>query len=378
MEKSKKIFATILTALFLCWISLNLLNKPFRFYKAQKISKSENRNLVEKPVFNPGLLDPYPKAYEAYFNDHFLFRPQLLRFNTLFNYFLFHKSPSPEDVAIGSDGWFFFAQKEKKVFTGKYTLTNKQILDIAKELKQRADLLDQMGTKFYVVFAPMKSDIYPEFLPPDYVHCPTGNVTEKIIAAIKKSGGINLIDIEQPLQEAKKYGRLFNKKDNHWNRFGAFYAYKAIAKRIQTDFPAVKILDNSDIHFRDTLTMSGNLAIMIDLADYMKEVDIVPDFLHSRAKTGQESGYKPDNNVADDGFEIVKETNDPALPKALVIRDSFTNAMMPFFDETFRKTVYIFDSWQYDYHKMIVENEKPDLVLLIIYEPHISHLIHAQ
>jgi hypothetical protein len=299
----------------------------------------------------------------------------MLRFNTLFDFFLFHKSPSPEDIAIGSHGWFYLAQKDKKVFNGKYTLENQQILDIAKELKKRTNDLEKIGTKFYVVFAPIKPDIYPEFLPPDYFRCPTGNVTEKIVATIRKYGGINLIDIEKPLREARKYGQLYFKTDNHWNRLGAYFAYREITRRIQEDFPAVKMIEKSDIQFRDTVIGPGNLASMIDLADYMKDSDKVPYLLHARAKPGQTTGYKPPFSEMPDNFEIVRETNDPMLPKVLVIRDSFTNALMPFLDETFRKTVYIFDAWLYDYNKVIVENERPDIVLLIIYEPHIGHVV---
>jgi alginate O-acetyltransferase complex protein AlgJ len=377
MGRTRKIFAILVTAYFLFWISLFILNEPVQFYKETKISKSENRNLTKKPFFDILQIDPYPKAYEAFFNDHFIFRPQLLRFNTLFNFFLFHKSPSPKDVAVGKDGWFFLSQKEKQVFTGKYTLSNNQILDIAEDLKQRAYILDEAGIKFYVAFAPMKQNIYPEFLPSDYVHCSTGTVTEKISVTIRKMKGVTLIDLEKPLLAAKKYGRIYNKTDNHWNRFGAYFAYKEIAGRIKEDFPGLKIVQKSEISFRDTVMPSGNLATMMDLADYFREIDPVPYLKHSRVNIGKKVGYKPPNSGLGDSFEIVRETNDPSLPKVLVIRDSFTNALMPFLDETFRKTVYIFDGWQYDDNKVIVDNEKPDIVLLIIFEPHISHLIHV-
>jgi alginate O-acetyltransferase complex protein AlgJ len=376
MEKARKIYAVILTVLFALWISLVFLDDPFQFYKEPKISKSENRNLARKPFFNPGLLDPYPKAYEAYYNDHFPFRPELIHMNTVANFFLFHKSPSPEDVALGTNGWFYLAQKEKLVFNGKFTLNTKQLIDLANELKRRAVLLNEMGTRFYVVFAPMKQEIYPEFLPPDYTRCPDGTVTDKIILMIQKCKGVNLIDLRKPLLEAKQFGRLYNKTDNHWNKLGSYYAYRAIIDVVRKDFPAIKPIELSDIRFKDTLIASGNLAIMTDLSDYLKEVDIKPYLSHPVAKPGLMAGYKPLNYWENpDDFEIVRETGDSSLPKALVIRDSFTNALMPYLNESFRKTVYIFDAWRYDYNETIVEHEKPDLVFLIIYEPHISHLI---
>jgi alginate O-acetyltransferase complex protein AlgJ len=376
MERPGKIFAIILTVLFVCWISLLFLNEPLRFYKEQNISRSENRALARKPFVNLSLLDPYPKAYETYFNDHFLFRPQLVRFNTLTNYFLFDKSPSSEDVTIGKDGWLYLGQKGKKVFTGKFMLSKEQIQGIAEELKNRTLLLEQMGIKFYVVFAPLKEDIYPEFLPASHAHCPTGTVTEKTIEVIRKTVGINFIELEKPLLEARKYGRLYNKTDNHWNRLGAYYAYREIAKRVRKDFPLVRMVENSALSFHEKIIPSGNLAIMADLSDYMKEVDIVPYMNNPRAKPGKKGGIKPPPGVPDGHFEMVRETGDATLPKALLIRDSFTDALMPFLDETFQRTVYIFDDWHYDFNRVVVENEKPDLVILVMYEPNISVLIH--
>jgi hypothetical protein len=174
--------------------------------------------------------------------------------------------------------------------------------------------------------------------------------------------------------EARKYGRLYYKADHHWNKLGAYFAYREIAKRIREDFPAVKMIESSDVSFRDTLTRSGNLAIMTDLSDYIKEVDILPTLKHQRARTGRNAGYKPPQNDLGDDYELVRETGDVTLPRAVVIRDSFTNALKPYLDETFQKTVYIFDGWNYYENTEIIDHEKPDLVLLIVYEPHIHNV----
>jgi alginate O-acetyltransferase complex protein AlgJ len=375
MHKGNRIYSALLSLFFVCWIFFPVLNGWFRFFDEPVISKSENRTLAKRPVFDVAFLDPYPKKYEFFYNDHFIFRQHLLHFNALIKYFLFRKSPSPEDVAVGKEGWFYLAQKDKSVFTGTYFLSNDQVLEIAKELSRRTILLARKGIRFYVAFAPTKPEIYPEFLPPDYRRSPTGTVTEKVTAMVGKIGGVNLIYLKTPLLEAKKYGMLFLKTDNHWNKIGSYYAYREIAERIREDYPAVKVIEKTDVRFRDTIVRPGNLAIMSGLSEYLTETEIIPTLRSSRARPGEKVGYKPPNSEIGDYFEIVRETGDTSLPGVLVIRDSFTNALAPYLDETFRKTVYIFDGWKYGLNQEIVDHEHPDIVLLIIYEPHIPHVV---
>jgi alginate O-acetyltransferase complex protein AlgJ len=376
MKRPGNIFSVVLIVFFLSWISLPLLNNALMIFQEPETSKTENRNLARKPLFNIALLDPYPKRYEKYYNDHFLLRTQLLRVNALTDYFLFRKSPAPQDVAIGKEGWMYLTQKEKEVYTGAFMLNDYQVFRLVKELRDRTIQLKQMGIRFYVAFAPTKPDIYPEYLPDDFIYCRTGTVTEKIISQIKKYRDINFIELENPLIEAKKHARLFNKTDNHWNNIGGFVAYRELAKRICRDFPTMRVLTDSDIVFHDTISKPGNLAIMTNLTDYMKEQDFIPVIRDSKSKSGKKSGYKPLHYwEPTDNLEVVSETGENTRPKALVFRDSFTNAVMPFLDESFGKTVYIFDSWRYGFNRPIVENEKPDFVLLIIFEPHVANLL---
>jgi len=59
----------------------------------------------------------------------------------------------------------------------------------------------------------------------------------------------------------------------------------------------------------------------------------------------------------------------------MVISDSFVYAIMPFFDEGFNKTIYVYDTGFYGTNENIIDDVKPDAVLMIIYEPHLVNLI---
>ncbi|MEA3504715.1 MAG: hypothetical protein U9R32_05895, partial [Bacteroidota bacterium] len=65
------LFLITLTAPFLC-----------RYNKTINSSENlENRKLAEEPELDINHLDPYPKNYENYYNDHFGLRNTYLEFN---------------------------------------------------------------------------------------------------------------------------------------------------------------------------------------------------------------------------------------------------------------------------------------------------------
>ena len=70
-----------------------------------------------------------------------------------------------------------------------------------------------------------------------------------------------------------------------------------------------------------------------------------------------------------------KNPSDSTKPKLLIISDSFGGAFYPIASEYFRETTKIFDSWQYKLNEPIVENEKPDVMILIMLESNIRNLL---
>ncbi len=377
MERGKRFYAVGISVLFLLLISFPLFNEALQFSKEKTVSKNEKRTLAKKPFFNLAKLDPYPVSYNIYYEDHFPFRSEMIQNYTYFIYKAFGKSNKPSYCVIGKQGWLYLTMNEKPVFTGKMTLKPSEIDSIVQGLEKRARWLAGKGIKFYVTFAPMKAEIYPEYLPAGYTRVKKGTITDKIIKALKDEPFVNFIELKPALLKAKKNDRLYNITDNHWNAKGAFVAYREIIERIKKDFPKTGYPTKTDVTFKDTVIQGGNLAAMLDLAEYLPETDYFPVIKNARARFGKTAGYKFPQ-LFDGYYEIVKETGDTSLPRALVIRDSFGGAIMPFLDENFSKTVYIFDAWTYGYNREIVENEKPSLVLLIIYEPHIHNLLEAR
>lgn len=370
MNRNERIYSVFITVFFILLISVAVFNKQLQFSEYRTISTFEKRKLAERPAMNLEKLDPYPPLYTEFFNDHFPFRPELIKDYTWFNYFVLDKSPKPDYVMIGKNHWLYLVPREKTLYTGYPTVSDSGIRNIGKYLDERTKWHLERGIRFYVAFAPMKPEIYPEYNPPSFLRAEK-TVTDKITGEIRKYPDIRFIELKPALLEAKKNARIYWARDNHWNSIGAFAAYREIMKSIRQDFPNARFIPEKEVSFRDTVVHYG-LTEVFNLGEELGDTIYHPTISNSHAKKIQDEVYFWD--PPEGCWKTVTETAVSDRPKALIFRDSFTNFMMPFLDESFSKTVYIFDKWNYDYHREVVENVKPDLVILLIYEPLLYNL----
>ena len=65
------------------------------------------------------------------------------------------------------------------------------------------------------------------------------------------------------------------------------------------------------------------------------------------------------------GVGLTTEIQDDRLPKACIFRDSFCTHLIPFLSEHFKTAHYV---WRYDFDKVMLEREKPDIVILEVAE----------
>jgi alginate O-acetyltransferase complex protein AlgJ len=375
MKKTIRFYQIALVILFSGVILISYLNDFFRFYKVPEISQTEKRKVAAKPVFDISKLDPYPGKYENYFNDQFPFRQDLNSLNALLTYYLFHQSSIPDQVEIGKDGWFFIQQKESQVFRGKFNLNDQQVNKVVQELHSRALFFEKKGIRFYVAIAPMKPEIYPEKLPVDFKRAPSGTLTDKVVKAINADPVIPYIDLKEPLLNAKKQNIIYYLTDTHWNPVGAFCAYTTIINRIRQDFPEVKPVTEKDFQYKFNTHRGGNLSEMIGMSGHIKESELTPVFKKVRSRS-QPAKYKIPDWASPSSYNvIIKSTGDTTLPSVVIIRDSFGTGLMPFLDESFNTNTYVFDGWWYKRNETIIAEKKPDIVLLLIFEPNLGSLI---
>ena len=375
MRRTLYIYSVLLSVLFFCLMTFVFMNNIFHFFTPKEISLYENRYLARKPFWNLGCADPYPRAFENFYNDHFPYRINLNDFNAgVINYRILHKSPYPNKVAFGKDNWMFF-EIERPLYQGDFMIDSSQAAAVVAKLHERAEYFRKRGIKFYFISPPCKQELYPEFLPFRFYRCPGGTATDKIIARLKQDTSIPYIDIKQPLLDAKKRGLpVYYKTDTHWNSWGAYFGYLEVMKQMTKDFPSFKPLAESDFTISYPVIKGKNLVEVMNLTNYISDEDVIISVKNSKTRTGKLHNY-PKHPGSNFPGEYVRYTGDTTRPKLMVISDSFVYGIMPFFDEGTNRTVYIYDTGTYGVNENLVDDVKPDMVLMIIYEPHLVNLI---
>ncbi len=378
METGKRTYVIILAVLFALFLCFPMFYDALDNSEKAEVSESENRNLAAKPFLDITYLDVFPKQYTAYYNDHFPFRQEIMRFfgrNILWG--LFGKSPVPDKVTIGKDGWLFQAEN-RLLYSGQLDFTPEEVETIYQKLHERAQFLSDKGIGFYLIIAPMKCEVYPEKLP-RFFHRTSGKTrTKKLIERIEGDSLIHFIDIQNAMTKTSDTLKLYPKTDHHWSTAGGFVVYKEIMRHLKESYPGIVTLHDSDIFPIIDSSWCGGLANMIQLCSELREIRYHYTRKHPRGSISPEKKYEPPYWFAyKDEYEIRTLVADTTLPSIVVIRDSFFGSLLPFFSDSFQKSLYIFDAWMYGTNFDIISKENPDIVLLEVYEPLLDHLLVA-
>lgn len=366
-----------ITLVFLAMISFPLINSKLHFLL--DTASFENRAMANEPIFDIRRLDSFPARYERFYNDHFELRNRSIRYFNLYNVKLYRKSPLAS-VVIGRDNWLYAVGEEMDSYTGKNKLTSKELLDFKLELEYRKKYLEERGIRFYFMIVPCKASIHTSYIGYEYFRMSRESWGEQLNHYLEQNSSIRPVDIFSMLREHAKKENVFYKLDNHWNGLGAFYSANAIFQRMHQDFPSVHPLSLDDYQVVNTETPAGNLERMMgNLGIFSESSTELKPKIPFKAHNGPKAGYPPIPGFAYPwDYELVKEIDGSHQPELLIICDSFGDNIFLFLAENFRKTVKIFDDWRYRLNENIVNQEKPDAVLLMINEPILRKLLNFQ
>lgn len=359
---------TLIITVFVSIVSFPLINSKVQIFS--DIENTENRKAADKPTFEPSRADQFPEAYDQYYNDQFPLRQRIVKTYNWLVFNAFNQSPLPNKVTLGQDGWLFMAGTEYECFDGSNNLTNKELVRIKKELEYRKQYHEARGRKFYFMVAPVKANIYPEFLPKGSIQRCKMGLGESLIAYLNKESSLKPINMYDVLRRNKHRGQLYYKLDNHWNLKGGLVAAEYILSVMNNDRSEVKTIHYSDFVQTDSSTLTGNLENMLSNVGNTNDsaIMLVPNNgfqSHESAKAGYPVPAKFPYPL---DYETVREKTGAKKPVLLIISDSFGGNLFPFISEGFGRSVKIFDAWQYKRNEDIIEKEKPDVVLVVVLE----------
>jgi hypothetical protein len=318
----------------------------------------ENRELAKPPVLGWRWIDlrALPGAASGYFEDHFGLRGRLVRWQAWLRLRVFHVSASP-DVILGRDGWLFYAgDGGSEDLISALPFTSAELEKWRETLQHTQDWLAARGIAYIFVLAPDKHVVYPEYLPASVHRVGLETRTGALVRYLRDHSTVRVVDLRPALHAAKAADRLYHRTDTHWNDRGAFVAYTALIQALGRGVvgePAPRAA------FADARMMTAgmDLARMLGLAADLSEEDLPLVPLAPRyARVVEPLQSRPNLEVG----RLVTEQADPSRPRAVIFRDSFASALIPFLSEHFSRAVYL---WQHNMAPDVVMAEQPRVVI---------------
>lgn len=348
MAPKKLLLITVI--LFCTAIWLPAVQMGFRFYP--EFIDAENRELAPVPKWNSAT--SIIRQCEAYVDDHFGFRPDLIRWNTILRIRLFGVAPA-SSVIVGKDSWLFYHSEtlgdgnEIEDHMGLITLNDDALEKLRLRLEENSRKFSEKGIVYIPVIAPNKDTIYGEFLPDRYNNKASTSRLRQFLAYMKEHSSLKVLYLGNALEEAKENHPVYWATDSHWNSFGAYIGYREIMKRISESFPGVA-----------PVPLAGDISVKMrqnggDLAQILFIQDIWPE----------------KNNTF---LELEKDSAPPSFKKLVFRHDSFGDALYPYLGKHFQKILNIPPFVPFHFEKIF--QEKPEVVLHIFVERYLTRAIH--
>jgi hypothetical protein len=325
---------------------------------------------------------PFPKWHEAslgearkyivglddYFSDHFGFRKQLIRWFQNWKIGLFHDR-SVYKIIIGPNRWLFIAELQMvEHYLGLARFTPQQLEDWRQVLEKRRDWLAVRGSHYLFVIAPDKQNIYPEELPAWLRNAvPAGRETklDQFLKYMKEHSTVEILDLRQPLLEAKRIAPTYLQNDMHWNLFGGFVGCQEVVKTLTKQFPGLPPLRVEDFTWTNAPATGGDLARMLgsdapekNYFSFKPKPSVITPKVH--AATNLVSAW----DVHKPSF--ISENPAALTETAVVFGDSFGTAWQPFLGCSIKRIIFMTENREFN-TRVILENQ-PRIVVNEILE----------
>jgi hypothetical protein len=276
----------------------------------------------------------FAPAFEHAFNDRFGGRDALVHLNNIFQAVVLRKSPS-EQVIIGKGNWLFVKGGWYGALEGYDAYPHATNEGIAKGIVARATAIEKLGISYRLLYSPDKHTIYPEYLPARVKDAAKLTRIDEVLSALPPDIRSHVIDLRQPLLEAKHERQVFLTTDSHWDSFGAWVGYAELARSL--GLAPVPFPKNADeLTTRD---YAGDLARMMGADLFFRERDELPMFF-----LGQGAHPGPClQPVFTDARYIVQKFECPGAPlgRAVFYRDSFGFVLQSYVVPLFRETIFV-------------------------------------
>ncbi len=257
-------------------------------------------------------------------------------------------------VLKGRDAFLFHRDHDAlDQLTGGLVFRRRQIDVWIDALKARDAWCRAHDARMRLMIIPEKHVVYADKLP-KFVRISPSRPVKQIFAAADADLAKTMLYPVDALRAAGSRMNTFLKTDTHWTSFGAFIAYRALVDSLAADL-SLETVSEDELTWRER-PFTGDLGVRFSRE--RTETIAIANEVASYHVTFQNHNFAR-------GAVHVYENERRDLPRCVLFRDSFSNALIPFLMRGFSRIVAVSSmSCHYD----LLEQEKPDVVLFVVIE----------
>jgi hypothetical protein len=243
----------------------------------------------------------YQGQLEQYVASNFGFHEFVIR---LYNQYVFlYRKTYANDVVIGKDKWLYSKKsvfdhyrQESRLYSENNEMLMQRFEKDLERLKKVQDLLDERGTKLFVLIGPSKDVVYPEHLPQNgnYVMGDGLRAIDYYPQAFAENG-INFVDVcawFQQMKDTVSYP-LFPERGMHWSNLACIHASDSIIRYMEQltgkNMPNLRIGSmfpdeprNPDNDLEQNINLLWKIRPLEQ--NYYAQVEIIPDSTAQRLR----------------------------------------------------------------------------------------------
>lgn len=350
--KHKLLLLFIIPCLLVCLIpSVGMIFRPTNGRIGNETVTDPPSITTEEGNFNSEFL---PQA-GAYFEKHFAYRPEAITLDAKLQASVFGVS-NLDTVTVGTDGWLYYSATLDD-YLGRDTLTERQAHGIVHNLSLVQEVVERQGGKFLFTVAPNKNTLYPDNMSYYFGKPASDTHNRDLLRAALSYDKLHYCDLFDLLADQDEV--LYLKQDSHWNNKGALMAYDAMLTQLQKEHD-----DYSSADVVRSKSFYGDLSKMLYPA--AREPEFNYDYQLNETYT-----YETDFQSVED--PIIKTVNPESRGSLFMYRDSFGNALVPFFANAYGKA-YFTKAYPVNLKTGMLLNQ-PDTVIIEIAERNMGWFI---
>lgn len=321
---------------------------------------TENRELAELPSLVDDAGEPNVGILQdlgAYFDDRFAYRSELVTLGAQVRSML--GGSANDSVVVGGNEWLYY-QGTLPDYLGQTQLSDRELANIAHNLRLVQDNVESHGGRFVFTIAPNKNTLFDANMPSNYLRSWEPSASERLepFLAQEKVSYVNLFAGLKPTDSTDYF-----KRDTHWNNKGALKGANAILEA----FGKRKIrASGTDWVEREDHT--GDLAKMLyPAAPGVERNYYLEGFNDADDCTGNNWSFVSGSHASDASVS----TKSAGRGSLMAYRDSFCDALMPYLSSSFASASY---SKLVPYNMLSVADVDADCVLIERAERHVPNL----